>query len=574
MELYFLNGFIFKSDNITNDICFKLYSMALNVLEIILVSSNEYTKYNPIYLCSGIISFCRQYYNLEKWPIILSKNFGVTEKDLDNIIREFFSADDNLSIKNLSIKNNLFDVRLQTKMIILKRYNGKIEDEKYQQNTYNKFENHNHNNKDIKVNVNNPNNEEKRSSQINIFKINNSGMNIDFNYKSTEEIKNSSLFRKINSKYIGKSLRDLNTSNSLNNINRKNELNAILNKEKSSENKLSINRYKTPDKIMNDKNVSDIQSKNENVINNYNKHHRNISNITIQNKNNKILDFSREHQVLFNRDELTNYENNNDNNYCLKERIVKLDKNEERKIYKRFRNKITEEINNNLDNKEEIKVRVNEYCFHKKKSNGNKNIIKNNINSLETDLILGNKNNINSNIKTIINSTYIKNIIIKNNNSTLHLKNSNNGVDNIILKKSGDNSNKNIYINRLSSCNNKFKSKIINGLNREDDYSNETTSENSHNISIRRKYFRLKKFKDISINLKNDNTTSIPGDNIKTESNKEKKQFPIKCNLKYKENKNIINTRDKSPNETKYSKLRDCLKIGSFDRRFQKRING
>ena len=32
MELYFLNGFLFKKDNIKTDTCFKLYSMALNIL--------------------------------------------------------------------------------------------------------------------------------------------------------------------------------------------------------------------------------------------------------------------------------------------------------------------------------------------------------------------------------------------------------------------------------------------------------------------------------------------------------------------------------------------------------------
>ena len=42
--------------------------MAFNTLEKIMTTSNEYTKYNMIEFTSSIIAYCRQYYNLEKWP--------------------------------------------------------------------------------------------------------------------------------------------------------------------------------------------------------------------------------------------------------------------------------------------------------------------------------------------------------------------------------------------------------------------------------------------------------------------------------------------------------------------------
>jgi hypothetical protein len=83
MEMYFLNGFLFKNDNIKNDTCFRLYNMALGILEKILITSNEYNKYSPIDLCSGIISYCREYYGLEKWPKILSQIFNITEKNFE-----------------------------------------------------------------------------------------------------------------------------------------------------------------------------------------------------------------------------------------------------------------------------------------------------------------------------------------------------------------------------------------------------------------------------------------------------------------------------------------------------------
>ena len=122
MELFFLNGFFFKSDNIKNDSCLKIYNLALIILEKIITISNEYTKYNQINLCSGIISYCRQYYGLEKWPNILYKIFGIKEKDFENVIKEFLGSEKNINIKAIFDKNKLYDKRLVEKDIIFKRF--------------------------------------------------------------------------------------------------------------------------------------------------------------------------------------------------------------------------------------------------------------------------------------------------------------------------------------------------------------------------------------------------------------------------------------------------------------------
>lgn len=45
--------------------------------------------------------------------------------------------------------------------------------------------------------------------------------------------------------------------------------------------------------------------------------------------------------------------------------------------------------------------------------------------------------------------------------------------------------------------------------NKEEEYSNDTISENSHNCSIRRNYFKLKRLKDKLADLNNDNTTLV-----------------------------------------------------------------
>lgn len=560
MELYFLNGFLFKKDNIKTDTCFKLYSMALNILEKILTISNEYTKYSLINFVSGIISYCRQNYGLEKWPNILVKTFGISETNFGNVIHDLICTEDNLNIKNMSVKNK--------KNIIFSRYKEKIEDEKNKQQENKEIYIH-HINKDIKVNKNNFK-EEKGNSQINIFKINNNSMNINLNYRTTEEIKNSALFRKITIKY-NKNLKDLNLSNSSNNINQKIVLNTEIGREKTLENKKLKNAYKTPDKITNNNQDIKERDKKENItINLNNKHIRNNSNIVISNKNNNFFDYEQEHQVLYNREETNECDLSKDLNNDIKKKFINIDKNEERKIYKKFRNNISEEINTeiNLNEKEEIKVKLKEFRYQKKSINEHKKI------NTETDLILGNGDSMNNISKTIINNIYKKNFLYMNNKSSMNFKNSNNEQNNLIRKKSEEIFVKNICLNRLSSCNNKFKGKIYFGHNKEDDYSNETTSENSHNFSIRRNYFRLKRLKDSSINIRNENITTFSGNNNELNNNtKNENSHIIRCNIKFKENLKNINDKDRNNNGSRYSKFKDCLKIGSIDRRFRKSIN-
>ena len=560
MELYFLNGFLFKKDNIKTDTCFKLYSMALNILEKILTISNEYTKYSLINFVSGIISYCRQNYGLEKWPNILVKTFGISETNFGNVIHDLICTEDNLNIKNMSVKNK--------KNIIFSRYNENIEDEKNKQQENKEIYIH-HINKDIKVNKNNFK-EEKGNSQINIFKINNKSMNINLNYRTTEEIRNSALFRKITIKY-NKNLKDLNLSNSSNNINQKIVLNTEIGREKTLENKKLKNAYKTPDKITNNNQDIKERDKKENItINLNNKHIRNNSNIVISNKNNNFFDYEQEHQVLYNREETNECDLSKDLNNDIQKKFINIDKNEERKIYKKFRNNISEEINTeiNLNEKEEIKVKLKEFRYQKKNINEHKKI------NTETDLILGNGDSMNNISKTIINNIYKKNFLYMNNKSSMNFKNSNNEQNNLIRKKSEEIFVKNICLNRLSSCNNKFKGKIYFGHNKEDDYSNETTSENSHNFSIRRNYFRLKRLKDSSINIRNENITTFSGNNNELNNNtKNENSHIIRCNIKFKENLKNINDKDRNNNGSRYSKFKDCLKIGSIDRRFRKSIN-
>ena len=56
--------------------------MSLHILEVILIRSNEYTKYSLVLLSSSILSYCRQYYGLEKWSTNLSRVFNIELKIL------------------------------------------------------------------------------------------------------------------------------------------------------------------------------------------------------------------------------------------------------------------------------------------------------------------------------------------------------------------------------------------------------------------------------------------------------------------------------------------------------------
>ena len=549
IELYSFNEFIYNLDNINNDMHFKLYNMTINTLEKIMTLSNEYTKYNLLNFTSSLIAYSRENYNLEKWPKNLSKVFNINLKCFENIVDELLSFENNMNIKYLSIKNKLFYKKVDEKIFIIKKYKDEKEFEKNRKVTYN-----NHINKDIKVNKNNNN------LEINTIKINNNDLNINLNYRTSEEMKKSALFRKINNKNNNKTLlRELNSSNSLNNIN--NQINVLNTMSNNIKNENGTNSYKTPDKIINNKNSILFSNQNRYSFKYYNNanHQRNKSNIDIiTNKNyENILDYDKENQILDNQDNIDNYEQNENNSETINNKLITINKKEERNMYKKLYNKINKDINTNTKEKEkeEIKVRVKEFNYQGDKQKINHYISK------YSGLILENKNdNNNNNSKIMNNITYKKNILQKNNRSIIIIKNiNNNKPDNNLRKNSEDSFMKNISINRLSSCNNKFKVKNIYTHHKEDDYSNETTSENSHNISIRRNYFRLKRFKDSSINIKNENVTTVSNSN-------DTSNYIIKCNLKNRDNANY----NKS---IKYSKIKDCLKIGSIDRKFHNRIS-
>ena len=655
MELLLLNGIVFNTDEVKYETSHKIYNMILVTLEKIMISSNEYVKYNPLYLCCCVVAYCRNFHGIEKWPKILSKVFNVNQKYFEDIYEEFFSSYNHHYIRSPIINGLLMNNKLH-----------EIENEK-EINSNNK-ENININiNRDISkndINVNYINKDihtiqkskeinENNDTNSNVIKINNKGLNIKVNFKTTQEIRNSTLFRKLNDKYYKRCIRNSNMSENIDPnkgfngndttstksttkifidddkynskfnyelIQSKNQKSVIVSKKKIP------NLYKTPLKFNIDKSITSFyKPTKKNIEYNNNAHHRNVSTIPTKNV---INEYEHNKQLLYSRDRIqkkidetyitnltnltnvtsiTNITNNNIdlNNNNNNQSLIK---NDNITFFKNFSKNHDNTQMEELNNIDEIKVKVKQIylCNNNNEEIRHRRSCLNHIISSETEFNQNIKNcfknsiyrnkeqNNNSNNSNIGNKTYKKTYFRKNIHNAIKIcdnKNisNNNILSNIPMKKeynfyneiktSNENAKSNkIISNRHSSCSDKYKAKInVSHKTKDEDYSNETTSENSNNFSIRRNYFKLKRLRDRSTYINNDNTTSITLTNnnnlvIETKPNN-KSIYIIKCNLKERErernNDNLTDINNKSSNGLKSSKFKECLKIGfgSIDRR-------
>ena len=660
MELLLLNGIVFNTDEVKYETSHKIYNMIFVTLEKIMISSNEYTKYNPLYLCCAVVAYCRNFHGIEKWPKILAKVFNVNQKYFEDIYEEFFSSYNPHYIKSPIINGLLINNKLH-------------ENENEKEINSNNKENININiNRDISNNdinvkyINKDIHTIQKSKEINenndinnnIIKINNKGLNIKVNFKTTQEIRNSTIFRKLNDKYYKRSIKNNNMSENIdpnkafngksttstksttkifidddkfNNkfnyelIQSKNQKSVIMSKKKIP------NLYKTPLKFNIEKSITSFYKPTKKSIEYNNEHHRNVSTIPTKNV---INEYEHNKQLLFSRDRIqrkidetyitnitnltnltnvTSITNITNNNIDLNNNNQSLIKNENITFFKNFSKNHDNTQTEDLNNIDEIKVKVkqiylcnnnNEEIRHRRtclnhiisyETEFNQNLKNCFKNSIYKNKEQNNNNNNNNNNSNVGNKAYKKAYFRKNLHNAIKIcdnKNisNNNILSNIPLKKeynfyneiksSNENAKSNkIITNRHSSCSDKHKAKInVSHKIKDEDYSNETTSENSNNFSIRRNYFKLKRLRDRSTYINNDNTTSTTLTNnnnnlvIETKPNN-KSIYIIKCNLKERErernNDNLTDINNKSSNGLKSSKFKECLKIGfgSIDRR-------
>ena len=75
--IFLINGIIYNTDGLNKDNYAKIYIETENILKNIMEESNNYLKFNFFYLACAIVAYCREIFNLEKWPKTLEKVFSV-----------------------------------------------------------------------------------------------------------------------------------------------------------------------------------------------------------------------------------------------------------------------------------------------------------------------------------------------------------------------------------------------------------------------------------------------------------------------------------------------------------------
>jgi len=107
MEIFLLNKIIFYMDYAKKETRRNIYNLIMNTMENILFESNEYIKYNPLYLCCCIVCYSREMLGIEKWPRILAKLFNANFQSFEMIYNEYFKLKN--KYKEMNSRSNNYD---------------------------------------------------------------------------------------------------------------------------------------------------------------------------------------------------------------------------------------------------------------------------------------------------------------------------------------------------------------------------------------------------------------------------------------------------------------------------------
>ena len=201
LEFFLLNGIIYNIDNVNKEDYAKIYFQLENILGLIMEESYNYLKYSFFYLACAVVSYCREMFNLEKWPKMLKKVFSVdfyffqTEYNYYFVEKEINK--DNYNNKIYSHKKYNYNNR---KDIIINGSNNLVLLDL--KNLYNNSGNKNDNNNEKKDDNNNDNSKIRKQNYIfnsykkNYYKeidpYNNNIINISINNVSFNNIYNDS----------------------------------------------------------------------------------------------------------------------------------------------------------------------------------------------------------------------------------------------------------------------------------------------------------------------------------------------------------------------------------------------
>ena len=470
LEFFLINGIIYNIDNLSKDNYSKIYVEIENILQKIMEESNNYLKYNFFHLACAIVAFCRENFNLEKWPKTLQKVFSVDFNLFQNEFKRFFIKKENNNNKmydnktynysnkknNINGNNNIFllnfenlendnnsnniDTNTDCKSISSRRnyFKKNNQNPNYNNKTIDRYNNI------INININNVsfnniyNNSNKYKNYFNDEQ--NSNNNSILNRSQNARNFSTVYYNNIKKKYIYK----YNISSLQNNLKNKNyeDISNILND--------SINMDSELPEIKEDaKEAIDLPQRN--IYNSPKKKPKNHFYITKKQKNyiyNRDEKDEEENEIKENNDDEVNEDYNRNNNDS---QIIINNENNKNK-------------SNNIENKNNIEINQ---IYGKKYRR--KNYTYTHKNNIESNIILNNEPQINRNINfdkynnkeynNIDNSNMesYRNEIIKDNNS-----------NNINFKENYD-TNENYRYN-IIRINNNVNDKINSEINRQNDY--------------------------------------------------------------------------------------------------------
>ena len=485
LEFFLINGIIYNIDNLNKDNYSKIYVEIENILQNIMEESNNYLKYNFFHLACAIVAFCREKFNLEKWPKTLQKVFSVDFNLFQNEFRRFFT-------KNENNNNRIYDNRTYNYSNKKNNINGNnnniflLNFENLENDNDNDINSNNNDSKSISSRHNYFKNKANYSNKTidrynNIINININNVSFNNIYNNSNKYKNyfNDEQNMDNNSILNRSQNARNFSTVYYNNMKKNyiykyNISSLQNNLRKDKNK----NYEDINSILNNSiNLdSELPEIKEEVKEMTDLPQKNIYNSPAKKPKNHFYITKKEKNYIYNRDEKGEEENeneiieNNDDNVFEDYNSINNDNQILMEIRKNDENNKKE--SNNIENKNNFEInqiygkkyRRKYYTYTHKNNIENNNIVLHDEPQLSRNIIYDkyNKKEMNNNLDNSNMESY-QNNIIKNNNISL------NNNNNINFKENYDtNENENYRYNIIrinSNVNNKLKNEINNKNN-------------------------------------------------------------------------------------------------------------
>ena len=571
LEFFLINGIIYNTDGLNKDNYAKIYIETENILKNIMEESNNYLKFNFFYLTCAVVAYCREIFNLEKWPKTLEKVFSVNYYYFKNEYTFFFGKIINASIGRI-YDNKTFNSNGNEDIIIDGKNNILLLD-------IDNLENNNSINSLNSINsitsINSYNNYFGKYNHLNSHKTNNyktidyynNIINININNVSFNNIYNNG----IKNNFIKKE--NINSNSLSNRSNYKRHFTSIYyNNIKKYNNRYNISLQNVKNSESEEKEKKEIAEYNNK---NLSKKLPEIKEVKEAKDNSEINVYKsppkrkRKHYYIFNKEE-NKYVRNNNNTIETEKKEIKneneenMEKKENNKVNTIEKNRKIEN-NENVQDKENISIgkersekrhKRNHYIYYSNNSNyKQKDIItskamSNNIKGFDIDenskKELNIINNVSSNISKEKNGTIEINSIrinrnnfndneIKIENNRYNRKRTSNNIYNKLNSEKENKMDIESNKNSLQTSSNNITEKLSN-LNNNNEIKNILVGKKTYN-SLVSKYLKFKHHntekKDLNNNKedKNNKNNKYNINNIKSEKVEENNQNKKSDNL-------------------------------------------